>query len=109
MCYMYPPGGAGLLFRPEFDDSCAPRGLHDLLYAPPGGAGLLIRPEVMFHVPPGSLHDVLYALRGFTYVIGTPGGVDVTMYFFSFLFFLFFPSLLFILDFQKIRKEADWR
>ena len=22
-----PPGGAGLLFRPEFDDSCAPRRL----------------------------------------------------------------------------------
>ena len=64
MCYMH-PRGTGLLFRPEFDDSCAP-GLHDLLYAPPDGAGLLIRPEVMFHVPPGSLHDVLYALHGFT-------------------------------------------
>ena len=31
---------------------------------PPGGAGLLIRPEVMFHVPPGCFHDVLYAPRG---------------------------------------------
>jgi len=58
-----------------------PGGLHDLIYAPPGGAGLLIRPEVMFHVPPGSLHDVLYAPRGFTYVIGTSGGVNLTMYF----------------------------
>ena len=34
-----------------------PGGLHDLIYAPPGGAGLLIRPEVMFHVPPGSLRQ----------------------------------------------------
>ena len=79
-----PPGGAGLLFRPEFDDSCAPGGLHDLIYAPPpGGAGLLIRPEVMFHVPPGCLHDVLYICTSrFTYyVIGTPGGVVLTMYF----------------------------
>ena len=31
---------------------------------PPGGAGVLIRPEVMFHVPFGSLHDVLYAPCG---------------------------------------------
>ena len=59
-----PPGGAGLLFRPEFDDSCAPRSLHDLIYAPPGGAGLLIRSEVMFYAPPGCLHDVLCAPRG---------------------------------------------
>ena len=41
-----------------------PGGLHDLIYAPPGGAGLLIRPEVVF----------------------------------TFLFFLFFLSLLFLLD-----------
>ena len=49
-----PLSGAGLLFRPEFDDSCAP----------PSGVGLLIRPEVMFLVPPGSVHDVLYAPCG---------------------------------------------
>ena len=40
-----PPGGGGLLFRPEFDDSCASGGLSDLIYAPSGGAGMLLRPD----------------------------------------------------------------
>ena len=60
---------------------CPPGGLHDLIYAPPGGVGLLVRPEVMFLMPPGSVHDVLYAPRGLHNVIGTPGGVDLMMYF----------------------------
>ena len=36
-------------------------GFDDVLYAPPGGAGLLIRPELRVRVPPGGFHDVLYA------------------------------------------------
>ena len=47
----------------------------------PGGVGMLVRPEVMFLMPPGSVHDVLYVPRGLHNVIGTPGGVDLTMYF----------------------------
>ena len=55
-----PPGGAGLLIRPELRIRVPPSGFHDVLYAPPGGAGLLIRPELRIRVPHGGFHDVLY-------------------------------------------------
>ena len=78
-----------------------PGGLHDLIYAPPGGAGLLIRSEVMFYAPPGCLHDVWCAPRGLHNVIGTPGGVVLTMYFLSvYTNFALFFSFLFVSSFS---------
>ena len=50
----------GLLFRSELTIHMPPRDLHDV-YAPPGGAGLLIRPELRIRLFPGGFDDVLYA------------------------------------------------
>ena len=44
-CYMHPPGGAGLLIRPELGIRVPPGGFHDVLCPPLGGAGLLFRLE----------------------------------------------------------------
>ena len=43
--YAPPPGGVGLLIRPELRIRVPPGSFHDVLYAPPSGAGLLFRSE----------------------------------------------------------------